>query len=895
MAPGQWLYGVPLFFRGLFRRRDVERDLDDEFSFHLEQLVAERVAQGQAPDAARVTAQRDMARVLHSKDACRDAWHVALLDRSRRDVGYAVRRLIKTPGATALALVTLALTIGANTAIFSVVNAVLMRPSSFCDVDRIVWMAEETPRGAPAGVSSSNYLDWKARSTVFESLAAWDFATITLSDGIEPIQVRSISASPAYFDVFHLTPILGRTFSADESDAGKNKVAILSRELWTSRFGADPTVIGRVVHLREEPYVVVGVMDADASAIHWGWSQVWTPLSLPQDSLNRSYHRFNTYAKLRSGVSLSEARAEMARVAATLSQDYPDTNRGWHVTLEPYASTLIGDALKRSLSVLLATVGALLLIGCVNLANMALTQGLAREREIAIRCAVGGGRRRLIGQLLTESVVLSLAGGFLGILVGVVGVAMLKAALPAFSAPGAAMPPASLLTIDYRVLGFTTIVSVLCGILFGLAPAYAATRIDLSAVMRDGGRGSAGTARGRLRQLFIVTEIALAFVLLTTAGLFIHGVSSLWRIDLGVAPRQVMTATIPLSQALALEEPAQRGQYLHELLDSITSVPGVTQAALTSVLPMQGVGSDLPFQVAGRPSTDAATSPTTFFKMVTADYFSALGLTIRSGRAFTARDRASTPLVAIINDTMARQYFADAAPIGQHLLIPQVVATGSARLGPMQSWEIVGVVANERVKSLAESADTPGVYVPLDQSPTRRPALVVRASDASSIERTVVRAVASVNGNQALADVNTLEAMKDAFIAPDRQRTFLATLFASLAALLAGVGIYGVTAAAVSQRTHEFGIRAALGATAGSLALSVFRQSLLLAGCGLAIGTMLSLALGRLLSSFVVGLTGTHIVIFAISAGILGGVALVGSAVPGVRAARVSPLDALRQ
>jgi putative ABC transport system permease protein len=635
-------------------------------------------------------------------------------------------------------------------------------------------------------------------------------------------------------------------------------------------------------------------MGPEATDIHWGWAQVWTPLVTRSAAATRSYHQYNTYALLRPDATFDMAQADMARITRELGHEYPGTNRGWVVRMQRYQDTLVSTALRRTLALLWAAVGAVLLIGCVNLAHLTLTQSVVREGEVAVRSALGGSRRRLSLQLLTESAALGIVGGALGIGVAYAGIAALRAMLPAFSAPGRSLPPASMLAMDGRVLAFTCAAGLLSGVVFGLVPAVTATRVNLQRFVTQA--GTTVPARRRLRGAMVVLQSALAFVLLTATAILSQQLLQLLRTEIGRDPDTVVTAQLPMTQAQVLAAPELRAIYLDRILNAAAATPGVADAALASVLPMMGGGSELPFH----PDTSAAPfeiarAPIGFFKMVTPSYFDIVGQPVVRGRSINEADTAASPHVVLINESLAHAYFPGVDPIGRAIHVPRVVAAGQASLGPLERWQVIGIVPNERVRSLTDRPDMPGMYVPLAQSTTRHPAIVVRASaDTSGLPRLLARAIAGVNNDQALTDVRTLSEIRNDYALGERQRTWLVLLFSVAALLLAGIGVYGVSAAVVAQERRAIGIRSALGAPAAHEIYRVVARAMALAVAGLAIGVLVVLA-GLAATAALAGGPGPDpFEAMGLAAIVLALVTVAGSAVPAWRAGQVSPLEAMR-
>jgi predicted permease len=802
-----------------------------------------------------------------------------------QDLRFAARMLSKSPGFTVVALLTLALGIGANTAIFSFVDGVLLKPLPYSHPERILMVWEKPPGGDRNGISTLNYLDWKNQNTVFESLAAQRGASMTLSGGEEPVQLRASKVSAPYFNVFGVQAALGRTFAPDEDQAGKGSVVVLSHRLWENRFGGDRNILGRKLILNGEPYIVIGVLPQDSS-FDRAYSEIWAPLVFEPKDMTRNFHWFRAYARLKEGVTLEQAQAQMKVIGSRIEKQYPDSNKGWNVTVERFADRIVGSQLRQSLYVLLAAVVAILLIGCANLANLTLARGTAREREVAIRASLGAGRFRLVRQFLTENVLLSVLGGLLGLALGLAMVKGLKVLMPPFMLPSEAN-----VQVDFRVLLFTLAISVLTGVVFGMAPALHAANPDLAGSMKEGGRGSTSSAiRRRLRGALVVVEMALAFLLLTGAGLLLRSFEQLQQVDTGFDTTNVLTMTVPLSK---IKEGEQAASYTRRIVEGVEAVPGVREAAVTTALPLDGWGYGMPFQIEGKPFKDRANRDACYFKMVSDSYFHSLGIRLRKGRALTEKDTKGAPPVAVINETMANKYFKGEDPIGKRIQV-QEIAFGKPGLGPEVPWEVVGLIANEKVNGLDDDKSA-GMYVPYAQSPTEFVSLIVKGSvNPETMQQAIRRQIHQINPDQALTDMKTLERIKSDSVAPNRLRTTLLSVFASIALLLAAIGIYGVISYSVAQRTHEMGIRSALGASRQAILLLVIGNGMLLAAVGLAIGLSAALGLTRLLQSLLFGVSATDPVTIGAGAITLGGVALLACYVPARRATKIDPMAALR-
>ena len=802
-----------------------------------------------------------------------------------QDLRYGTRSLLKSRGFTATALAILAIGIGANTAIFSFVDAVLLKPLPYPEPQRIVRVFEKPPGGRWNGISTLNYLDWESQNTVFEFLAAQTGASLTLTGVDEPILLRAGRVRVGYFDIFGLKAGLGRTFVKGEDEVGHDKVAVLSNAFWKTQFAADPAIIGRIIHFNGQPYTVVGIL-AEGSAFDRISTQVWIPLAFVPANRTRDYHWMGAMGRLKPGVTLEQARAQMDAIGARIAHDFPDSNKGWGVTIEPLAETFVGPQFRQSLWVLLAAVGMVLLIACANLANLTLARGMTREREVAIRTALGASRGRLVRQLLTESILLSTLGGALGLGVGYTAMAGLKLFL---------FPPAeSNVQMDGRVLLFAFVLAVLTGVICGLFPALQATRPDVANSLKQGGPNSSASRSGhRLRSILVAIEVALAFVLLTGAGLLIRSFFRLQEVEVAADASRIVTAYLPLAES-RFPDPEPLSAYLHQITDSVGALPGVRDVALASAVPMRGSTYGMPLQIAGRTVVDRANRSGAGVKMVTPSYFRTIGMKLVKGRFLADRDVKGTPPVMVVNGAFVTRYFPNEDPIGQRVLI-QEIALGKTQLGPEIPWEIVGVVAGEKVSRVDNVQDQELVYLTTEQSPQLRLSLVVRsATDPALLKKSIERAVHSVNKDQILAGLNTLEQERIDSMGDKRQRSLLFSIFAGIALLLSAIGIYGVLAYSVAQRTREIGIRAALGATSGNILGLILRGGMTLVAIGLVVGLGAVLALTRLLSAFLYGVGERDPITIVAVAVILSTVAFLACYLPARRATRVNPIVALR-
>ncbi len=808
------------------------------------------------------------------------------MDELLNDIRFGIRMIRKSPGFAAVAVLTLAIGIGANAAIFSFVDAVLLRPLPYPHPEEIVQVWEKPPKYDRNGVSTMNFLDWKNQNTVFQAIAAETGGSVTLSGGQNPVQLRGSRVSAPYFDIFGIKPVLGRAFAPDEDQPGKDQVVILSHRIWESRFAADPGLVGRKIMLDNRPYDVIGILPAE-TRFDRGWQDIWTPLAFQPQDMTRNFHWMRVWARLKSGVSIATARQQMSGIGQRIARAYPASNKDWGVTVDRFQDRAVGERLRSSLWILLAAVAAVLLIACVNLANLLLVRASAREREVAIRTAIGAKSWRLLRQFLTESVLLAFLGGCAGVAIAIGLLRVLKLSLPPFYLPSEAH-----VSLDLRALFFMGGLVLVTGILFGIAPALQVMRVNAADSLKEGSRSSTTSASGlKLRSVLIVSEVALAFILLSSAGLLIRSFYELQQVDTGFDSTNVITAWLPMDDK-QYTQGAQITEYYKQILDSIQSVPGVRDVATTSALPLQGWGYGMPFQIAGKPVVDVSNRPGGFFKMVSASYFRALGMRLRKGRGLADTDTQASAPVAVINETMATKYFKEEDPIAKRILIQKIVPA-KHELGADVAWQIVGVVADEKVSDLDDSS--PGVYVPVDQSPSVGAGLVIRGSlDPTRLVKSVERAVWQVNKNQALTDTRTLEQIKSESLGGNRLRTYLLLAFAAIALLLAAIGLFGVISYTVNQRTHELGLRAALGASSWNLLQLVVQHGLGLTALGLGIGVAGSLALTHLLKSLLFEVSPRDPISLMLAGGLLALVAAAASFIPASRATRVDPMVALR-
>ena len=795
------------------------------------------------------------------------------MDSLLKDIRYAVRGLVRRPGFTAVVVITLALGIGANAAVFSVINAVLLRPLPYRDVDRVVTLWQNNSKSSiPRNdVAPANFVDWSEQNKSFEAMAGIEpFGFSLIGDG-EPERLAAWLVTSGFFDVAEVRPIHGRTFVAEDFTPGNEKVVLLSYALWQRRFGGDASVVGRKLTLNGQPHVVVGVMPPEFQLPPD--RDVWAPKLIGERQRQlRAATYWNVVAKLKPGVTLSQAREEMNGIAARLATQYPDTNGGMGVTLVPLYEQLTGQV-QSALWVLGAAVAFVLLIACANVANLLLVRAIERQREFAVRTALGAARFRLFRQTLTESLLLVLAGSVLGVLIASWGVKLIP------TLGNAKIPRLEFVAVDSRVLLFTVALSLLTTVAFGVVPAIQFWRSDIRSTLQSA-RGSTGPARQRVRQALVIGEVAIALVLLMGAGLLFRSFVRLLSVDPGFAKERVLALQVFLRNNF--EKP---DQFFDQSLQKIAAVPGVESAAVVSSPPFINFETDTTFNIVGRPAPPSGSEPTAFYSQVSSDYLKTLGVPLKRGRFLTSFDRAETRPVVVINEAMARRYFANEEPVGKQL---------SVMYGEPVTCEIVGVVGNVLHSGL-HAEPRPEMFVPHQQSPsTQMTFLVKTAPDAETMLPAVKQAIREVNNTQTFAKTATMEELVADSLKQRRFNLFLLGLFAAIALLLATVGIYGSISYMARQRTNEIGVRIALGAQSRDVLKLIVGQGLGLAVAGVVIGLLCAFLLTRTISGLLFGVGPMDPLTFMVISLLLLATAFVASLIPARRATKVDPLTALR-
>jgi putative ABC transport system permease protein len=792
-----------------------------------------------------------------------------------RDGRYAIRQLIKTPGFTLVIVLTLALGIGATSAIFTVVNGVLLQPLPFPEPGRLVRVHEVVPQYGRFSVAPASFLDWRQQNTVFEGIAAYTAASGTLVEAEGPERIQGAAVSWDLFSLLAVAPAIGSGFNASHDRPNADNAIVLSHGLWQRRFGADPGVVGRSISLNGVPVTILGVMPA-GFAFPSRTIEFWRPLAINPADASRGAHFLGVVARMKPGVSIDQAVAEMKTIAERLAQQYPDAAANESAEVVALHDQVVGG-IRPALLTLLAAVGVVVLIVCANVANLLLVRASVREKEVAIRAALGAGRRRLAFQMFVESLVLALTGGAIGVLLAYL-------AIPLVQSLGAdSIPRVADIRIDVRVLMFAFGASVLTGILFGLAPVWHATRAGLGAVLKEGGRSSATSGGRWVRSALLVVEVALSIVLLVGASLLLRSFAKLTNVDPGFKPANVLAFQVGLPPATYPQD-VNRIAFFDTLLDRVRALPDVQAAGMVHRLPLRG-GYVLSFDVQGRPKARPGEEPSAHYRAVSPGYFETLGIPLRRGRLFTARDTEKPPLVAIVDEAFVKRHFANENPIGRGLDIGN---------GTDGFYEIVGVVGNVLHEALDESTE-PTMYVPFKQSVFSTMWMLVRAKeDPARLTGSVRQAVKDIDRTLPAYSITPLSTVLSDSLAERRFSLLLLGFFALLAMFLAAVGLYGIVAYSVRQRTREIGVRLAIGARPGDVLRMVIGGGMKLALLGVAIGLAAAVGLAQLVKSMLFDVTPSDPASYIATAAVLLLVAALASYVPARRAMRVDPLVALQ-
>ncbi len=863
------------FFKNF--RRNNRPDLNAELQSHLQMSAQDHADRGASPQEAAQNARRDLGNIPLIQQTARDQRPFAsALDDLMQDLRYAFRTLRKNPGFTLVAILTLALGIGANTAVFSVIDSVILRPLPFAHSDRLVWFNGKFPLGDLADVSPPDFIDYRASNQSFDRLVAMnnDPSPSNLSgDRSQQVLVSIVTGN--FFETLGLAPAIGRDFTQADEQFEIPQFAILGHGIWVRAFGSDPSIVGKTIRLDGTSVTVVGVLPTDVPLL--SEAQIWEPTPMLNPGMQRRRGHFLKAIGLRkSSVTQAQAIADMDSIAERLSHQYPDTNQGWSLRQRPLAEVLIGPV-RPAMLLIAGAVGLLLLIACGNVANLLLARSTARRREFAVRGALGASRGRMIRQTLTESVVLALAGGAIGIFGAIWLVRLLRAIGPS------TLPRLTEIQIDTTVLLFTAGISLLTGLIFGLIPALQTSGRAFTDALKASARNTASGSQRRVGSILVVCQVAMSLTLLVGAGLLLKSFWLLTQVNPGFQTERVVTAALGLNIPAYTEE-AKRFRFWQQFETRAAALPGVESVGATSELPLNGEHNDSAFYIDGH-----TYGPSEFddanFREVSNGYFATMRIPLLSGRSFSEHDTANSSGVVIVNEAFANQFFKDQNPIGKRLRLASATKP---------DIEIIGIVGNIHQDSLTDSR-SPEMYVPFAQDPTAQMHIVVRGeANPENLAAALREIVTSLDKDESLSDFRTLDSIRDASVAQPRFSTQLLGTFAALALILAAVGLYGLMAYSVTQRINEIGIRVALGATRSDILNLILRRGAWLALCGIAIGLVASLALSSLLASFLFGVRPTDPLTFAAVASILAAVALAASYVPAHRATQVDPNTCLR-
>ena len=888
-----------------FRRRRRDEDLDAEIRHHLDEAIRDRIARGESVEEARANAMREFGNVGLVKEVTRGMWGWAWLEALGQDLRFGLRMLRKNTGFTLVAVVTLALGIGATTAIYTVVNALLLHPFAYPQSERLMFLSQKykgDPDNREFAVSYLNFLDWQQQQQVFSHLAAMRGTMFTLTGVANPEQVRGAYVSPDAFSLLGLAPLRGRVFTADENHPAAARTAVISYAFWQSHFAGMDNIVGKILLLDQQSYTVLGVMPP--SFKFWG-GQIWLPIGLTanDEKMQNRLALLGMYAvaRLKPGVTLAQARAEMDVVSERLAAEYPATNKDTAIKIAPFIENAI-ENIRPSLLLLMGAVGFVLLIACSNVTNLLFTQAAAREKEIVLRAALGASRARLILQLLIETVPLALLGGVLGWLLAGWGLKALLAWLPAD-----VIFAESQVQMDGRVLWFAMGLLGLTTLLCGLLPAWRFSRADVNDCLKDGARTTTGGLRNRrLRDALVVTEVALSVILLIGAGLLARSFQQMRKVELGFDSEHLLSLELSLPEKNYAA--AQTMTFYRTLLERLVALPGVTHTGLMIGSPFSRFSIALPLVREGeiiKDMTDATRKPPVCYIPTEGESFATLGIPLRAGRLLDARDAAGSPPVAVINQALADKAFAGQSPLGRRIFLgfPDNINKSDTLPKGLQKFDwltIVGVVGNTRRFNLDEDEDRLMAYVPLAQAPpasiiVNSGTLLLRTSgDPAALASAARQQVLALDPDQSVSKLATMDALITDSLKPQRFNTTLMGVFAALALVLAAVGLYGVLAYTVVQRTHEIGIRLALGASSSAIIRLVLGQGLRLTLCGIALGMAGAFGLTRLLAHLLFGVSKTDPLTFAGIALLLLVVAALACWLPARRAAMVDPLAALR-
>jgi putative ABC transport system permease protein len=880
----RWIYTLPLRLRSLVRRGRVEHELDEELVYHLERQIEENVARGMTEEEARYAALRAMGGIEQQKEACRDTRRTRIVEDLVQDVRYGARGLIRNRGFAVVAVLTLALGLGANTAVFSVINTVFLEPLPYREPERLAVVWEDAtfvgyPRDTPA---PGNFLDWERQNSSFEGMAAMRTLDLNLTGDGEPLRVSTMATTANLFSLLGVAPEIGRGFLPEEDREGGPNVVVLGHALWQNRYGGDPSVVGRDVTLDGAKYSVVGVMPAGFQVLE-RTADAWVPMGFgPEDATNHGSHFLFVVGRLKPGVSAEQAQADVKAITERIALEYPDEAGGYGAVVVPLREQLTGDA-RQPLLVLAVAVGFVLLIACINVGNLMLSRAARRRREIAVRAAIGASRSRMLRQLLAENLPLVAIGTLAGVAFAYASFGILKQLIP----PG--LRASSELGLDLRVLGFTLLVALAATLLFGLVPALEASRAEPNDALRRGSARTGHSTGGWLRSALVVGEVGLAIALLVGASLLIQTFFRLHGEYSELRSESVLTLATPLPSSI-YDTHAKHAAFYDTAVERIGAIPGVVAVGYTNVLPLAHRGDSTSYTVEGVP-VERGLERNANTRLVNPGYLTALGVPLLHGRQIAATDVADSQPVAVVNETLARAFFHDENPVGRRL-----------KMGRPESdapWmTVVGVAGDVRQDDVEKPAKAE-IYIPYTQGEyveffAPRSMAVRTTGDPMSIVSAVRREIAAIDPSQPVANVRTMADVLGEETSERRLGTYLLGAFAAVALLLASIGIYGLLAQLVAQKTPEIGVRMALGARPRDVVAMVVGRGMRLVAIGVALGAILSVAMARLISSLLYGVSAGDPVTLAGVPLLLAAVALLACAIPARRAALVDPNVALR-
>ncbi len=882
------------FCRNIFSRKRVERELDEEIGSYLELMAAEKERCGLPREEALLQSRRELDGMEQIKENVRDIRYGVSIDTLLQDLRYALRTLAKNRAFSTVAILTLALGIGANTTIFTVVNGVLLKPLPYPEPDRLLMLWErQLSDGTLGTVAPANFFDWREQSHSFIKMAAIDpYPDFILNGAGEPKRLSGGAVSSDFFPLLGVRMALGRSFLAEEDRPGQNRVVVLSYSTWLRDFGGRPDIVGQQLALNNTGYTVVGVLPRDFSLVSKASDfqsrnrfDLWTPLALPTppEPWQRGTHPLCVFARLKPDVQLPQAQADLNRIAQNLQRLYPADDKERGITAVPMSQHVIANV-RTALFTILAAVGMVLLIACANIANLLLTRAATRQKEMALRVALGATRKRLAQQLLTESILLAVVGGALGLAFAFLSVPALVHHLPTD------LPRTSEISVDGRVLAFTSLISLITGIVFGLVPLFQSRRISANDSLKQSGRGVA-TGQSRLRSALIVGQVAVALVLLIGAGLMTKSFWNLIRVSPGFHTERILTARLSLppqytnGYQFGLGKHRRISAFERQLLERVREIPGVESAAFTAYLPLSGEDNAWAFNIEGRPEKPPGVYDMANYRPVSAGYFETIGIPVERGRGFASTDAEDHPLVVIVNHSMARSFWGRENPVGRRLRFS----------GP--DWRtVVGVVGDVHHEELDKKPE-PEMYVPYGQiaNVEARPTIVLRTSiQPSSLAGALRKAVSEVDANVPVDHIETMRQIVSVSVGQSRFRTAVLLMFAFLALFVASIGLYGVMSHLVSQRIREFGIRMAVGASRGAVLRLVLGQAAKLVSIGICLGLVGAAILARLITTLLFGVAPFDAATLTLVPLLMAVVALVASYIPANRAAKSDPLASLR-